>query len=174
MGSFAFDYVARQKVAGIHLRAFTLKQLPVPGPDQVADLGQILTAAIAELAATSWDTSLLRRSLGAPDPPSLWNETRRELLRAELDAAFFHIYGMARHDVDYIMDTFPIVRRKDEGEYSEYRTKRLILEVYDRMAEAITSGQPYETLLDPPPADPSLCHDPSTRPDWADLYLPSD
>jgi hypothetical protein len=34
------------------------------------------------------------------------------------------------------MDTFPIVRRKDEAEYGEYRTKRVILEIYDEMAEA--------------------------------------
>ena len=35
------------------------------------------------------------------------------LLRAELDAAFFHLYGIDRDDVDYIMETFPIVKRKD-------------------------------------------------------------
>ena len=34
-------------------------------------------------------------------------------MRAELDAAFFHLYGIEREDVDYIMETFPIVKRKD-------------------------------------------------------------
>ena len=34
------------------------------------------------------------------------------------------------------MDTFPIVRRKDEAEYGEYDTKRVILEIYDEMAAA--------------------------------------
>jgi hypothetical protein len=55
-------------------------------------------------------------------------------LRAELDAAMFHLYGIPRDDVDYILDTFPIVRRKDEAKHGEYRTKRLILEAYDRLA----------------------------------------
>ena len=30
-----------------------------------------------------------------------------------------------------MLDTFPIVRRKDETEHGEYRTKRVILEIYD-------------------------------------------
>jgi hypothetical protein len=73
-----------------------------------------------------------------------------------LDAAFFHLYALPRDDVDYVMDTFPIVRRKDEKAHGEYLTKRLILERYDALADAIASGVPYQTVLDPPPADPSL------------------
>ncbi len=38
------------------------------------------------------------------------------------------------------MDTFPIVRRKDEAAHGEYRTKRLILERYDALAECIANG----------------------------------
>ena len=41
-----------------------------------------------------------------------------------------------RGDVDYILDTFPIVQRKDEAEFGEYRTKRLILERFDAMESA--------------------------------------
>ena len=33
-------------------------------------------------------------------------------MRAELDAAFFHLYGIDRDDVDYIMETFPIVKKQ--------------------------------------------------------------
>jgi hypothetical protein len=73
-----------------------------------------------------------------------------------LDAAFFRLYGNSRDDTDYIMETFPIVKRKDEERYGEYRTKRVILEVYDAMTEAARAGVSYETLLDPPPAD-SAC-----------------
>jgi hypothetical protein len=61
----------------------------------------------------------------------------------------------------YIMDTFPIVKRKDEEKYDgDYRTKRVILEIYDAMQQAISTGQPYQTRLDPPPADPRCCHPP--------------
>ena len=48
----------------------------------------------------------------------------------------FRLYGIERDDVDYIMDTFPIVRRHDEQRFGEYRTKRLILERYDAMVAA--------------------------------------
>jgi hypothetical protein len=60
--------------------------------------------------------------------------------------------------MDYIMDTFPIVKRKDEAQCGEYRTKRLVLEVYDAMQQAMDTGRPYRTLLDPPPADPRVAH----------------
>jgi hypothetical protein len=48
------------------------------------------------------------------------------------------------------MDTFPIVKRKDEAKYGDYRTKRVILEIYDAMADAIRTGHTYQTRLDPP------------------------
>ena len=66
-----------------------------------------------------------------------------------------------RDAVAYILDTFPIVRRKDEEEHGEYRTKRVILEMYDEIHHAIRTGIPYETRMDPPPADPSCCSAPS-------------
>ena len=47
-------------------------------------------------------------------------------MRCELDALYFHLYGIERDDVAYIMDTFPIVKRKDEAAHGEYRTKRVI------------------------------------------------
>ncbi len=67
----------------------------------------------------------------------------------------FHAYSASRDDVDYIMEAFPIVRRHDVARYGSYRTKEVILEVYDRMAEAIETGETYVTILDPPPADPA-------------------
>ena len=63
------------------------------------------------------------------------------------------MYGIERDDVDYILETFPIVKRKDEAAHGEYRTKRVILEIYDAMAEAMQAGTVYQTRLDPPPAN---------------------
>jgi hypothetical protein len=73
------------------------------------------------------------------------------------------LYGLARDDVDYIMETFPIVKRKDEAAHGEYRTKRVILEIYDAMQRAVESGQPYQTLLDPLAADASVAHLPKLQ-----------
>jgi len=56
--------------------------------------------------------------------------------------------------MEYIMETFPIVKRKDEQKSGEYRTKRMILECYNAMAEVMETGRPYKTILDPPPGPP--------------------
>ncbi len=101
-------------------------------------------------------------AVSVPPPPAPAADSRRALLRAELDAAFFRLYGLERDDVDYVMDTFPIVRRRDERDHGEYRTKRLILEIYDELAEAIATARPYQTRLDPPPVDPRVAHPPRT------------
>lgn len=79
-------------------------------------------------------------------------------MRYVLDALYFHLYEIEREDVDYIMETFPIVKRRDEEKYGDYRTKKVILEIYDEMAECKKNGTQYQTKLDPPPADPRVAH----------------
>ncbi|MGE0411649.1 MAG: hypothetical protein AB7I98_08145 [Verrucomicrobiales bacterium] len=49
------------------------------------------------------------------------------------------------------------MERKDEAKHGHYRTKATILQIFDDLAEAMQTGQPYQTLLSPPPADPSYC-----------------
>ena len=111
---------------------------------------------------TAWDLEPFGRDCGYAGPPFRWDEERRFLLRAELDAAFFHLYGIHREDAAYILDTFPIVRRKDEAKYNgDYKTKTVILEIYEAMAEATRTGQPYQTRLDPPTGPPT-----AGLPDW--------
>ena len=75
---------------------------------------------------------------------------------AEVDASMMHVYGISRDDVGYMLDTFPILKRREIADHGSFRTKGLILDLYDRMAAATESSVPYQTVLDPPPADPSL------------------
>jgi len=56
------------------------------------------------------------------------------------------------------METFPIVKRKDIQKYGYYRTKLTILKIYDEIKKAMETGKPYQTIIDPPPADPSVAH----------------
>jgi len=79
-----------------------------------------------------------------PLPPFKWDEERRAQIRAELDAIFAHLYGLTRDEFAYILDTFPIVRRKDEERFGEYRTKRLCLEQYDRFDGLIPHPKPLD------------------------------
>jgi hypothetical protein len=116
---------------------------------------------VLELTYTAWDLEPFARDVGFNGPPFRWDAERRFLLRCELDAAFFHLYGLNREDTAYIMDTFPIVKRKDEAKHSGiYRTKETSLQIYDALAESTRTGTPYQTRLNPPPADPSCCHPP--------------
>ena len=61
------------------------------------------------------------------------------------------LYGIQRDDVDYIMETFPDRETQGRATLWLFRTKELILEIYDAMAEAARTGKPYQTILDPPP-----------------------
>jgi hypothetical protein len=169
LSSFVFDYVARQKVGGTHMNFFILKQLPILPPatyqqlcpwSSTHTLGDWIAPRALELTYAAWDLEAFAQDCGYDGPPFRWDEERRFLLRCELDAAYFHLYDIARDDVDYIMDTFRIWREKEEKQYGEYRTKRVILEIYDEMRQAMDTGEPYRTMLQPPPADPSLAHPP--------------
>jgi hypothetical protein len=84
------------------------------------------------------------------------------LAPSEIEAAFFHLYGIAATTWTTSWTTYPIVRRRDEARYGVYRTKVAILDLYDRMQHAIDTGVPYRTVLDPPPADPRVAH-PDTK-----------
>jgi len=167
VSSFVFDFVARQKLAGTSANFFIVKQFPVLPPstyerqapwDGGVKLAEWITPRVMELVYTAWDLRPFAQDMGYDCPPFRWDEERRFLLRCELDAAYFHLYGIRREDVDYIMETFPIVRRRDMDQHGEYRTKRVILEIYDEMERCMQTGAPYTTRLHPPPADPSLTH----------------
>ena len=164
---FALDYCARQKVGGTHLTYGLLKQLPILAPDTydarapwnlAVALTEWLLSRVLELTYTSWDLESFARDVSYNGPPFKWDPSRRFLLRCELEAAFFILYGLSQKESEYILGTFPIVRKYEEQQRGEYRTKRVILELYDAMERAAKSGQPYQTPLDPPPADPRVAH----------------
>lgn len=188
LNSFVLDFVGRQKLGGLHYTFFILRQLPILCHATTIDQHayEFVLSCILELTYTAWDLEPFAKDCGFDGPPFRWDEARRFLLRCELDAAFFHLYlpsnsdgtwkkveaethaelkalcaafPTPRHAVGYIMDTFPIVKRKDEAAYGEYRTRRVILEIYDDLQLAMATGKAYQTRLDPPPADASLRHE---------------
>jgi hypothetical protein len=167
LNGFVLDFVARQKLGGISLSYFVLRQLPIPAPSRLLGPApwaprqsavEWINQPVLELLYTAWDLKAFARTLEYHGPPFRLDDARRVLLRTELDAAFFHLYGLAEEDVDYVMETFPIVKRRDEAKHGHYQTKALILDVYRKMADAIATGIPYETILDTPPADSRVAH----------------
>ncbi len=151
LNSFVADYVMRQKLGGTNVSAYILNQLAVPRPEAFADSFLDPRDYVLELIWTADDMSDFATDCGDEGEPFRWDSDRRAALRVELDAHMFHLYKLSRSDVDYIMDTFPIVKRKDEAAYGEYRTKRLILEAYDAMQLALDTDVPYTSTLNPPP-----------------------
>jgi hypothetical protein len=57
----------------------------------------------------------------------------RAQLRAEIDAYVAHLYGLSRDDFAYILDTFPVLKKKEEKAFGEFMSKRKCLEEYDRL-----------------------------------------
>ncbi|GGZ02512.1 Eco57I restriction-modification methylase domain-containing protein [Streptomyces poonensis] len=158
LSSYALDYVARLKIGGTNFNFFYVNQFPVLTPDQLAPHRDFITQRVSELVYTSHDMKSFADDVSDMAAPFRWDESRRQLIRAELDALFFHLYGIARDDAAHILDTFPIVRRKDEATYGTYRTKELILAEYDHMATAgltlenpLVDGGNYTSTLTPPP-----------------------
>ena len=166
INSFACDFITRQKIGPPYLTFFVTKQLAIPDPSTLQAHQAFIEPRVLELCYTAWDMTGFAAELGYDGPPFQWNTERRSLIRAELDALMFRLYGIARRDVGYVMDTFPIVQREDIRKWGEYRTKRLVLERYDAMHETTLSGRPYQTVLDPPPAHPAVAHEISSHPSW--------
>ena len=132
--SFIFDYCVRQKIGGMNITFGYIQQFPVVPPIAfTASLIALITPRMLELTYTAFDLTGFARDLKYPGDPFTWNDERRFWLRAELDALYFILYGIDRDDVDYIMDTFPIVKRKDIATHGTYRTKDAILAIYDEL-----------------------------------------
>jgi hypothetical protein len=144
LSSIACDFLARHKVGGTHLNFFIYEQLPVlpPSAYTAADLAFIVPRAL-ELTYTSYSMAPFARDLGYDGRPFAWDEDRRALLRAELDAWYARAYGLTRDELRYILDpadvmgpaypseTFRVLKNNEMARYREYRTARLVLAAWD-------------------------------------------
>jgi len=175
LSAFVFDYIARQKIGNPNLNFFIIEQFPILPPEtfispspwnKTQTLAEFCKPRLLELVYTAWDLKPFAEDLGYYGEPFKFDPERRFILRAELDGAFFHLYlgtheewkttasrelkelfPTPRDAVDYILEQFPIVKRKDEEKFGEYRTKRVILEIYDKMNEAIITGSEWKSEL---------------------------
>ena len=86
-------------------------------------------------------------------PPFIWDPERRFQLRCEIDAAFFHLYGISRDDTAYILDyvSGPQAVGESASTASTGRSAGC-WRLYDALASAAATSVPYayESLLRPP------------------------
>lgn len=158
--SSVFDFIVRQKLSGTHMTYNIVKQLACPSPALFLrpapwrlseHLETWLKPYVLELSFTSNRLGPYAKDLGDDGPPFRWDPDRRALLRADLNAGFLHVYGLDRDECEHVLDAFPVIRKYEERDFGEYRTKRLVLEAYDRMAKAIANdGKGWKPLADPP------------------------
>lgn len=154
--SYPFDYILRQFLSQPSVPQGTFSQLPILPREAFGQLDRVLGGAaawvihrVAVLTGSGSDLSAYTRSLDAGvEFPVPWKAQARQLYRIELDAALFHLFGLPREDVDYVMESFPIVKRKDIAAHGTFRTKDLILEVYDAMQDAIDTGVEYRSAFE--------------------------
>ncbi|MDP1607398.1 MAG: N-6 DNA methylase, partial [Rhodocyclaceae bacterium] len=168
LNSLVLDYIAQIKVGGTHVRKYVISQLPIIPPEQYseADL-DLVFRRVLELTYTTNDLKPWAEDLGYDGPPFAFDPERRAVLRAELDACFARLYGLARDELRYILDpadvmgadypseTFRALKNSEIKEFGEYRTARLVLREFDRTALADAAHEPCQSLLVPPPGQPS-------------------
>ena len=124
LNSFVYDFVMRQKISNVHLNFFIVEQVPTLPPDAYdkrcpwdrrTTLETWISQRVLKLTCTAEDMLPLADACGFTGGSfqaeyggrlNKWDEAERAELMAELDAAFFHLYGIARDDVEYILSTF--------------------------------------------------------------------
>lgn len=153
LNAFVFDFVARQKVGSVHLNFFIVNQLPALPPDTYADkcpwskketLEQWISERVLKLTCTAddmipfADACDFKGSRG--DGVHLWKDAERAEIRAELDAAYFHLYGINREDAEYMLSTFTntgAVSEDDPGSqqtlWSDGSIGKMVLDAFDRL-----------------------------------------
>ena len=173
--SLELDVIARMKLGGTNLTYGYFRQFPVlpPSAYHEAALSFIVPRVMAltytandmtEWAKALWNdsTPAMRQKMLELNGksrefsqensgstlacgPYIYDDIKRAILRAELDAYFARLYGLTRTELQYILDphsvmgedypseTFRVLKDNEIAKYSEYRTQRLVLEAWDRM-----------------------------------------
>lgn len=140
LNAFAYDYVCRQKIGGINLSYFIIEQISTFHPDfyeqkcpwdKKQTLEKWISDRVLKLTCTSNDMILLAEAAGFKPTVHKWDPAERLDLMAELDAAFFLLYGIERNDVEYILSTFAGLRNESPDLLAGSNTTARILNFYD-------------------------------------------
>lgn len=145
--SLPHDWCVRQKVAGVNLTQGYNNQIPTLSPSAYTEKDiAFIVPRVLELTYTSYSLKPWAEALGYNGEPFKFDEGRRGVLKAELDMFFAKKYGLTEEEFRYILDpkdvkgesfpseSFRTLRDDELSRFGEYRTKRLALEAWDRMA----------------------------------------
>ena len=144
--SLILDYVAKQKASGGNLNFYIVKQLPIIPPESYTPQDiEFISKRVLELTYTAYDLKPFAEDMGYHGEPFIWDEKRRAILRAELDAKYAKLYGLTREELRYILDpadiygpdfpseTFRVLKNNEIKKYGKYCTQKLVLAAWDMM-----------------------------------------
>ena len=135
-------------MGGTNLSEYILYQIPFIKPSTYTEKDKsFITEKTLELSYTADGLKPFAESIGYERDPFEWDEERRALLKAELDAYYAKLYGLTEEELRYILDpkevygedfpgeTFRVLKNKEIRKYGEYRTKRLVLDAWERLED---------------------------------------
>jgi hypothetical protein len=137
------DFLARQRLTSIHMSYTILDSLPIPRLDRNDPRTRpLVTRAISLTCAGQemdhiWDVMAVEgwvseRVSGATTPGAT-AIAERELLRTEVEVLVARdVYGLTCDEMSSILDTFPVLARRETREHGEFRTKRLVEQAFRR------------------------------------------
>ena len=146
--SFCMDFVVRKKVA-LSMTLSIVDSLPFPRPHAEQPITRTLVPLAAELTCTSEDmvdfwTVLTNDGWVEPVEtgrvPGQTEDARRAELRAQIDAIIAaEVFELNRGEFEFVLDTFPTVRKYEEADLGEFRSRRLALDAYDALVDKTPS-----------------------------------
>ena len=152
LNSFVYDFVMRQKISNLHLNFFIVEQIPTLPPDtydkpcpweRQTTLEAWISERVLKLSCTAEDMLPLAEACDFTAGSfkseyggrlNKWDEAERAELLAELDAAFFHLYGIDRDDAQYILSTFKKIHDQRTLLPGHPSTAQFILQKYAEMS----------------------------------------
>ncbi len=136
LASMVLDFICRLKLSSNALTHFVIEQLPVLSPEKFNQkLKNMIINNVLKLTYNSYSLQNFAIDVGYNGEPFKWDAEERMILQTELDAIYAHLYNISKDDLIYILETFPLKKKKDIKEFNEYKTKRLVLEAYDKFSK---------------------------------------
>ena len=124
------------KVAGMNFNFWIVYQQPVITLEKLENSGYFEKVKENVLKLTYYHEILkpFANDLGYYGKPFKWSDSERLELQCELDAIAAKLYGVTGKELEYILETFPGVKRKDMNKYNCYKTKETILKYFRNLS----------------------------------------
>ena len=148
LNSIIIDFVVKQKVSGANLNYYIMEQLPIPYKENLTK--EDIEFISSRVKGLSYTSSAITKSATEiiKDESSfkpILNELKRAEAKAEIDVYTARLFGLTRSEMSFILDdetkesehysetTFAALKSVELKEFGEYRTKRLVLEAWDKL-----------------------------------------